>query len=231
MATGCLSVAQSLGTKVNSSLDVACARGYFVLAMREFKVNAWGVDISDWALKNSPPSISQYLLRRDLNQDKLPFPDNVFEMVSSWETFEHLWNDDNAAREIYRVLADNGLFFFSAASRINDFWCSRLTGFKAEPLSHINSRLKSSWISFFIRHGFRYLFPFPKAFRRLAISVNEPRASERAKVFYRLGRFGVELRNEIAYRILSPALVFQKRRFERGSLRTNASETAWVHRI
>lgn len=44
-------------------LDVGCAKGYMVYAFNECGVDAWGVDISEFALADAPHCIRSKLLQ------------------------------------------------------------------------------------------------------------------------------------------------------------------------
>ncbi len=47
------------------------------------------------------------------NVEKLTFPDNSFDICTSLEVFEHVENDMQGFKEIYRVLKKNGTFLFT----------------------------------------------------------------------------------------------------------------------
>ncbi len=47
---------------------------------------------------------------------QLPFADNVFEVIVSFNTFEHLYDPPKAARELYRVLKPGGHLLMQTAS-------------------------------------------------------------------------------------------------------------------
>lgn len=42
-------------------LDIGCALGFTVKALRRLGVDAWGQDISKWAVKNCDPEVSRYV--------------------------------------------------------------------------------------------------------------------------------------------------------------------------
>ena len=72
------------------ALDIGCAKGYLVKMLRLEGIEAYGVDISEYAIQNSPSEIRQYLHRVDVETESLPFPEKFFDMIISIATFEHL---------------------------------------------------------------------------------------------------------------------------------------------
>ena len=84
----------SLGIKMcfnpKRVLDVGCAKGFLVKAFREQGMEAWGVDVSEYALSTSPEDIRKHLYRVDLNKDSLPFSDEYFDCVTLLGTIECL---------------------------------------------------------------------------------------------------------------------------------------------
>jgi SAM-dependent methyltransferase len=74
---------------VGSSLDVGCATGFVVEALRELGVAARGVDVSQYAIENATAGAQGHIGRADLRRG-LPFRDGQFELVTALETLEHL---------------------------------------------------------------------------------------------------------------------------------------------
>jgi SAM-dependent methyltransferase len=72
-----------------SSLDVGCALGFLVEALRDLRVDAWGSDISTDAISLAQPSVRPSLTQGDLSLG-LPFEDGRFDLISSFEILEHL---------------------------------------------------------------------------------------------------------------------------------------------
>lgn len=69
-------------------LDIGSAYGYIVKRLRDKKVDAWGVDISKYALGQAPDEIKPYL--KLASADNLPFKNKEFDIAFSASTFEHL---------------------------------------------------------------------------------------------------------------------------------------------
>lgn len=96
-------------------LDVACGSGYGsnYLARKEVK-KVFGVDLDGTPLKIARKFYS--LPNLELIQAsvlELPFPDNFFDVVISFETIEHLYETDRYIFEIKRVLKKGGIFICS----------------------------------------------------------------------------------------------------------------------
>lgn len=84
-------------------LDIGCAMGYIVKRLRDKKVDAWGIDISKYAIDHAPDEVKSFLKCGSAN--KLPWDDKSFDMVVSFSTLEHLSKDilTEAISEIKRV--------------------------------------------------------------------------------------------------------------------------------
>ena len=101
-----LKMKKKYGLKKNIKvLDVGCGKGFF---LKDFKnlfpeAEVYGVDISEYAINNSHPDIKKTL--KVCNASKLPFSDNFFDLVVSFNTFHNLHNYDlfSALKEFERV--------------------------------------------------------------------------------------------------------------------------------
>lgn len=68
-------------------LDFGAAMGFFVKALREHRVKAFGVDISEWAIKNCDPDVVGYVY------NKLEDCPPSFDYVFSKDVLEHIPTD------------------------------------------------------------------------------------------------------------------------------------------
>lgn len=69
-------------------LDVGCAKGFLVKDLLAAGVDAYGIDVSDYALMNCPPEVVGRLHLG--TADRLPFPDKSFDAVFSINTLHNL---------------------------------------------------------------------------------------------------------------------------------------------
>lgn len=74
---------------VRRTLDVGCATGFVVEALRELGLEAEGVDVSQFAVDQAAQGARGHIRFGDLTH-RLPFPDRHFDLVTALETLEHL---------------------------------------------------------------------------------------------------------------------------------------------
>ena len=71
-----------------SILDVGCARGYLVKALRKLRIEAYGYDISKWALDNCDPDVKEFVSNC--------LGDKKHQFIFSKDCFEHIPEPDLA---------------------------------------------------------------------------------------------------------------------------------------
>lgn len=95
----------------NSFVDVGCAYGFLVEHLRKRGCDAWGLDISQWALEHSPEFVRPYLKQFDLTRPDMPFYGyERFELLACLETLEHIPEEhvDQALSHLYGLLKPGG---------------------------------------------------------------------------------------------------------------------------
>jgi len=73
----------------DSILDFGCAKGYMVKSFRMLYRDAYGVDISDYAINNCDKDIENFLLKINDSDDINKF-NKVFDFTISKDVFEHI---------------------------------------------------------------------------------------------------------------------------------------------
>jgi len=82
-----INLARRLGmTFGDSALDVGCARGYAVKALKQIGIQAWGYDISEWAIANCDPDVKRWVSNKMWNCN--------YDFVYSLNTLEHVQEDE-----------------------------------------------------------------------------------------------------------------------------------------
>jgi O-antigen biosynthesis protein len=104
-------------------LDVACGEGYGAAILADTAVEVVGLDVSDDVVAHAKKAYG-HLPNLDFRVSPatdLPHEDATFDLVVSFETVEHLAEDDQAAfvAEVRRVLRPQGLFVVSTPNRAN----------------------------------------------------------------------------------------------------------------
>lgn len=99
-------------------LDVACGEGYGSFLMAGVALSVEGVDISEEAIHHASSKYEKPSLRFSLGSAiHLEFPDDSFDVVVSFETIEHLAEQEAMLSEIRRVLRPRGVLVISSPNR------------------------------------------------------------------------------------------------------------------
>ena len=107
-------------------LDVGCGTGSFLIAAKNKYPNVGmiGIDVDEKVLRIAGNKIQKNNLNIELiksSADKLPFPDDSFDVAASTLVFHHLPTDIKikALKEIHRVLKRNGRFLLVDFGKLN----------------------------------------------------------------------------------------------------------------
>ncbi len=100
-------------------LDIASGSGYGTHLLSQTAKKVYGVDISDISIQYAQQTYGaeniEYLVG---DGEKIPLPDNSVEIVTSFETIEHIPNYRQFMKEVSRVLKDDGLFVLSTPNDV-----------------------------------------------------------------------------------------------------------------
>ena len=108
----------SESTKNKLVLDIACGTGYGSYYLAEQGATlVVGSDASAVALNYAKKFKRQNLLFTQSNGLKMPYPDDSFDVIVSYETIEHIGQDGAFVAECARVLKTDGLFLCSTPNK------------------------------------------------------------------------------------------------------------------
>jgi hypothetical protein len=165
-------------------LDAGCAMGFLVETLRARDVEAWGVDISDYAIDNVAPDVQPYCWVGSA-ADPLP---RRYDLIVCIEVLEHMAGDQaEAAIENFCRHSDQVLF--------------SSTPFDYKEATHFHVLPPEAWAESFARHGFfrdvdfdgSFITPWAALFR--SIHMPPPRlARAYERRFWQLWKENVDLR-------------------------------------
>lgn len=101
-------------------LDAACGTGYGSSIISSTAKTVYGIDISEEAIAYAEENYgSESVMFVQGSIDTLPFPDNMFDSVVSFETIEHVdgLTQERFLDEIYRVLKPEGFLIMSTPDK------------------------------------------------------------------------------------------------------------------
>ena len=90
-------------------LDLGSANGYFAKQISENGYrNIRGVDLDDYIVPQNKGWFKDFK-KCDLSWDKIPWPDDSFDIAEAWCILPHLENPFHCLREVSRVLKKGGI--------------------------------------------------------------------------------------------------------------------------
>ncbi len=122
-------------------LDAGCAMGYLVAALRDLGVEAYGVDISEYAISMVRDDIKPYCFVGSLAEDLPRELPKHFDIVTSIEVLEHMYAEDGE-KAIHNICAVADRILFSSSP--NDFTEN----------THFNVQQREYWAKCFATEGF-----------------------------------------------------------------------------
>lgn len=134
-----------------TTLDAGCAIGLLVGELRERDVDAWGIDLSDYAISQADESTKPYLHVGSLTEQ---FPSEIpehFDLITCIETLEHM------------EVAEGDLAIANLCAHTDRIlFCSTPDGFGEA--THFACRPPEDWSGVFARNGFLRDFDANAAF-------------------------------------------------------------------
>lgn len=136
-------------------LDLGCGFGAIVLCALRRGADAWGIDLSDFAVSKacSEPLLAGRILRGSM--DDLPWRDEFFDVFYSGQVFEHIPAEvcPEMARELYRVARPGAVLWASLV--LDETGKHQPSGYDPGGVdaTHINLRPRGFWDDLFMDAG------------------------------------------------------------------------------
>ena len=139
------SIIAHLGIEKNQRiLDFGCARGYTVKAFNQLGYDAWGIDISEWAIANCDNDVVDSVICGDAKKIKPNFfnwiiAKDVLEHIhAAGDTIDHLLSFASVGMFAVVPLAENGYYVVQEYEK---------------DVTHVHRMSLMQWTGLFIRHG------------------------------------------------------------------------------
>jgi ubiquinone/menaquinone biosynthesis C-methylase UbiE len=101
-----------------SVLDIACGEGYGSAMLAQVARNVIGVDVDNATVVHAARSYRRANLRFVQGDARyVPMPDASVDVVTSFETLEHFFEQEKFLREVFRILRPDGFLIISTPDR------------------------------------------------------------------------------------------------------------------
>jgi SAM-dependent methyltransferase len=142
----------------NRILEIGCGIGSIVSELKGQGYDITGTDISSQAIEYGLKKYGDIKLQVQPAED-LQFEDHTFDIVLSFDLFEHIARVDRHISEVYRVLKEGGSYLFQTPNKYSNaifetLYHKSLKWRRAHPSLHTPGQLKRR----LARHGFQTQF-------------------------------------------------------------------------
>ena len=126
----------------DSCIDFGCAKGFLVHALRLMDLNAYGEDISKYALDNCHPDVKEYL--------SLP-NNNKCDLLIAKDVLEHI-EEDELPSILNKLHSKASQFFFTIPLGDNNRF--RIKEYEID-VTHVTKKDEQWWLELFNKNGFK----------------------------------------------------------------------------
>ncbi len=126
----------------DTCVDYGCAKGFLVHALRILRRNAFGEDISEYAISHCHPEVKPYLSAPN---------DNVYDLLICKDVLEHVYEGDIPG-VLQNFRRKSNQFFFTIPLGDNDRF--RIREYEVD-ITHVTKKDEEWWIDMFEQEGLR----------------------------------------------------------------------------
>ena|SRR3989344_6335115 len=147
-------------------LDIGCGTGRLVYFLRKLGIEAYGIEISEYAISAAEKEIQPFLQHADLT--KIPFNDDSFDLVLSFDVMEHM-ERSKIKKSIEESVRVSRKFVLHKIYTIENSW---IEWTHAQDFSHISVMSQAFWYDLFKGLGNvsivkKFVFKLPAFFESL----------------------------------------------------------------
>lgn len=100
--------------KKGNILDIGCSFGFFLDAARQRGWTVAGIDLAEYAAKFAAQRFGIRVINKTITEAE--FEENSFDVITMWNTIEHLINPKQELEHLSNFLKDDGLLVVSTAN-------------------------------------------------------------------------------------------------------------------
>ena len=148
-------------------LDVGCAFGFLLKELSSNFDGLYGFDISEFAIKRAKKVIPKAKLKILSLDDKLPYPDNKFDCITTVDVLEHTTDFEKNFEKIVKKLKKGGFLIISTPL---DEWPRKYFWFMDKDKTHVSVLKEKKLKKIIKKNNMRviekiYYLPFPLIYR------------------------------------------------------------------
>ena len=102
-----------LGIECKRLLDVGCYSGVFIEHMSQHGIKCFGIDIHKELMKKLNKCSDCTTTYKFASVESIPFKDNYFNVVTAFDTLEHVLDLDKSISEMERVCKEGGMIMIN----------------------------------------------------------------------------------------------------------------------
>jgi uridylate kinase len=126
-----------------SSLDVGCGTGKLVHCLRNLGIEAYGIEISKYALETATKETRSFLKYGDII--KIPYDDNSFDLVLTFDVLEHI-ERPKLKKAIEETIRVSKKWILHKIYTTENHWIALFHG---KDFSHLSVLSASFWVNMF----------------------------------------------------------------------------------